>query len=919
MRLNKQTFVKLMKMLIVILLANNLALLAGQKKFTLEDAMKFTAIKSQEISDNGRWVAYHIEPDRGDPTAFVKMSDEFENNVEYVIERGVKPIFTNDSKWVAMLVKHKFVEIINDEKNTLTDSLALINLETGNRENFHNIKNFQFSEDSQWLVYELTKEKNNKNKGNDIILRHLETEAELPLQNVTNYSFDTTANYFVYSVENDKGGGNGLYFIRLQGLFNFPQKIIREDNSTFSNLTWNNNKGLLAFIKAKYNKEDKPDSTILYLWDSRMKTLKKIVDNQDTSKLKPPKDWILPFKNTLKWSKDGERLFFGFKPNDDTSETKPKIKFTDSTLYNVDSIMALADLDLWHWNDPIIKTNEKKWWNDNKNRTFKAVYHLDADFWVQLADKFVDDVQVSENPKFTIGYRDEDYLKEITWNGWFQDLYKINLLTGEKTLIVKRLVEPAILSPDGNYVAYYKEKNWYSYNCNTDTTIWLNENMSEVPFYNVIHDEPSDPPSYGFGGWLENDAAMLIYDQWDIWKFYPNGEGYLNMTAADGRLKKKRYRINNLEPDKLYFKSNESLLVNGLDDSSKTSGLYWLNLAILGPEKILHENNRISVYKKARGKFKFLYTKQTYTMFPDLWVADSGFTYQLQVSNVHPDLKDYNFGTTELVKWVNSSGDTLIGWLIKPEGMEADKKYPMLVYFYDKFSDYYNLFFTPKLNHRPCYPIYTSKGYVIFHPDIKYEVGNPGYDATDCIVSGVRHIIKQGYIDSTKIAIQGHSWGGYQTAFIITQTDLFAAAVAGAPVGNMTSAYSGIRWGTGLARQFQYEKFQSRIGGTLWDSLNNYIKNSPIFNAPKIKTPFMLMFGDNDWAVPWEQGIEIYLAMRRLSKECIFLQYRDEPHWPERYPNRVDYAIKMMEFFDHYILGTPAPSWLTEGIKYRGK
>jgi dipeptidyl aminopeptidase/acylaminoacyl peptidase len=306
-------------------------------------------------------------------------------------------------------------------------------------------------------------------------------------------------------------------------------------------------------------------------------------------------------------------------------------------------------------------------------------------------------------------------------------------------------------------------------------------------------------------------------------------------------------------------------------------------------------------------------------MFPDLWVSDSTFSFQFQVSNVHPELKDYNFGVTEQIYWVNEAGDSLSGWVIKPENMEKGKKYPMLVYFYDRFSNYYNNFFIPKMNHRPCYPIYTGKGYVIFHPDIKYRAGNPGLQATDCIVSGVKEVLKQAYVDSTKIGIQGHSWGGYQTAFIVTQTNMFAAAVAGAPVGNMTSAYSGIRWGTGLARQFQYEKFQSRIGGTLWDSLDNYLRNSPVFSADKIKTPFMLMFGDEDWAVPWEQGIEIYLAMRRLNKQCIFLQYRNEPHWPEKYPNKLDYSVKMMEFYDHYLLGAPAPEWLIKGMEYKGR
>jgi dipeptidyl aminopeptidase/acylaminoacyl peptidase len=802
--------------------------------------------------------------------------------------------------------------------------LALINLDSGTFQYFDNIGNFKFSEDSKWIVFASAKEKSSDNKkikikGNDIILRHLETGAELPIKDVTEYAFDTLANYFVYVIADPEGKRNGLYYIKLQGLFNFPQQIINKEKTHYSNLTWNNNENILAFISAKENKDNEADTCALMYWDSRRKELKTILDTKDSSENAIPKGWFLPFKNELKWTKDGFRLFFGLKPLRDTLDKAPNIKYTDSNYYAIDTILKERDLDLWHWNDPRIKTHEKTWWNSNKDRVFQSVYHLDAEKWVQLANLEMPDVQFTDNPNSTLGFDELPYLKAATWSGGFQDVYFVDLMTGSKKLVVKSLNENARLSPNANFVVYFKDKHWYSYNTKSDSTVNLTSVITTLPFYDTEFDEPSDPPSYGFGGWIENDAGMLLYDKYDIWKFFSMGEGYLNMTAADGRLNKRIYRVINLDPDKKFFQNREDILVSGYNDVSKTSGLFRINLSILGPETVINETNKISVISKAKGKYKLLFNKQTYTMFPDLWVSDSTFSFQFQVSNVHPELKDYNFGVTEQIYWVNEAGDSLSGWVIKPENMEKGKKYPMLVYFYDRFSNYYNNFFIPKMNHRPCYPIYTGKGYVIFHPDIKYRAGNPGLQATDCIVSGVKEVLKQAYVDSTKIGIQGHSWGGYQTAFIVTQTNMFAAAVAGAPVGNMTSAYSGIRWGTGLARQFQYEKFQSRIGGTLWDSLDNYLRNSPVFSADKIKTPFMLMFGDEDWAVPWEQGIEIYLAMRRLNKQCIFLQYRNEPHWPEKYPNKLDYSVKMMEFYDHYLLGAPAPEWLIKGMEYKGR
>jgi dipeptidyl aminopeptidase/acylaminoacyl peptidase len=920
---NNSKFIALIVISLILSISN---IFAGKKAFTLEDAMKFQVIKSYTISDNGKWVAYHTEPDRGDPMTFVRLSEEFENDKEYKIERGINPKFSNDSRWLASIVKPKDIQVLNADKDKKPkNNMTLLNLENGEKVEFDNITRFVFSEDSQWLLYVLDKDKKDIDKkkvkviGNDIVLRHLGTGSELPIYDVTEFAFDTLGNYLAYVIAQPEGKRNGIYYIKLQGPFNFPQQIMKGEKTHYSTLKWNDEKGILAFISAKEDKEGNPDSCSLYFWNSRQKELSAIISAKDTDGIGIPEGWRIPFKNELNWSKDGNRLFFGLKPKTDTTEKEIEVKYNDSNYYNIDSILVKRELDLWHWNDPRIKTNEKNNWKTAKDKIYRSVYHQDLKKFIFLSDLDLPEVIVTENSEYTIGYNDKPYLKESTWAGEYQDIYKVNLITGEKKKIANKIRENAFISPNGNYIIWYNNKNWFSLNTHTDSIVNLTANLPDLPFWDIEYDEPSEAPSYGFGGWIENDAGVLLYDQYDIWKFFLDGDGYLNMTAAEGRLNKTIYRILNLEPNKQYFRGREDVLISSYNDIEKTKGLARVNMSILGTEKVVMEDNKIEVLAKAEGTTKYLYTKQKYDLFPDIWVADSSFSYQLQVSKVHPELTDYNWGKTELVRWTNNNGDTLMGWVIKPENFDPKKKYPMLVYFYDRFSDYYNTFFTPRIGHRPVYPVYTSKGYIIFHPDIIYKAGNPGYDATDCIVSGVRNLIKQGYVDSTAIGIQGHSWGGYQTAFIVTQTNLFAAAVAGAPVGNMTSAYGGIRWGTGLARQFQYEKFQSRIGGTLWDSLNNYLNNSPIFQVPKIKTPFMLMFGDEDWAVPWEQGIELYLAMRRLNKQCIFLQYRGEGHWPDKYPNRLDYAIKMQEFFDHFILKTPAPDWLIKGMEYRGK
>ncbi|MGD9253762.1 MAG: prolyl oligopeptidase family serine peptidase, partial [Holophagae bacterium] len=328
---------------------------------------------------------------------------------------------------------------------------------------------------------------------------------------------------------------------------------------------------------------------------------------------------------------------------------------------------------------------------------------------------------------------------------------------------------------------------------------------------------------------------------------------------------------------------------------------------------------KLHLEAKAAEADRVLFTRERYDEFPDLWITDLAFDDPKKLSDANPQIADFAWGSAELVEWSSADGIPLQGVLIKPGHFEPGTRYPVLTYYYRFFSQRLHEFNEPVVNHRPSFPIYASNGYAVFLPDIRFEVGLPGPAATKCLVPGLQKLVDMGVADPDALGLHGHSWSGYQTAFVVTQTDLFAAAVAGAPVSNMTSAYSGIRWGTGLSRQFQYEKSQSRIGGSLWEARDLYIENSPVFFADRIDTPLLIQHGDKDEAVPWYQAIELYLACRRLDKNCIFLQYRDEPHHLKIYANKLDYSIKMKQFFDHYLKGEPAPAWITEGVPYRGE
>jgi dipeptidyl aminopeptidase/acylaminoacyl peptidase len=312
-------------------------------------------------------------------------------------------------------------------------------------------------------------------------------------------------------------------------------------------------------------------------------------------------------------------------------------------------------------------------------------------------------------------------------------------------------------------------------------------------------------------------------------------------------------------------------------------------------------------------------TASRFDQFPDLWITNPDFRELKRMSNGDAQRTPFAWGTSELVSFKNTDGVPLKGLLLKPENLDSKKKYPMIVYIYERLTQGLHSFRNPGPGTSINPTFYVSNGYLVFMPDIVYNVGYPGPSALKCVPPAIQAVVDKGYVDENAIGIQGHSWGGYQIAYMVTQTNRFKAAAPGALVSNMTSAYSGIRWGTGLARQFQYERGQSRIGGSLWDYPLRFLDNSPLFRADRVQTPLLMIANDEDDAVPWQQGIEFYLALRHLDKEVYMFSYNGEKHGLRRRINQKDYTRRLQEFFDHFLKGAPAPEWMEKGIPYLQK
>ena len=514
---------------------------------------------------------------------------------------------------------------------------------------------------------------------------------------------------------------------------------------------------------------------------------------------------------------------------------------------------------------------------------------------------------------------DSNFTIASQWEGYGKrDLYALNTVTGKKQLIQKGLKGSLVTaSYDGSLVVFYDEiaKQFRSYNTTTLQTKQIAKDI-QFPLYDEDNDMPDEPNAYGIAMWMEDHKSFILYDRYDLWLVDANGLN-ASQLLTKGRSSKKEYRFVKIDADKKFIGFKDQILLRVYSEISKSEGIAILDLS----NKSLFTINEVPMHFTTIVGTKN--SNQLIVMQEDEKNAANIFPYTftpekqnpVALTAINPQQANYNWMQSQLVKWKSYTGRTAEGILYLPEDFDPKKKYPMIVYFYERNNQTLHNYLAPSPTpSRLNIPFFASRGYVVFVPDIWYKKGYPGQGAYDYIVSGTKAMIQKGFIDSTRIGLQGQSWGGYQIAYLITKTNLYAAAWAGAPVVNMTSAYGGIRWGPGINRQFQYEKTQSRIGANLWERPDLYIKNSPLFELNKVKTPIVIMSNDADDAVPWYQGIEMFTAMRRLAKPIWMLVYNNEAHNLVERKNRKDIQIREQQFFDHYLKGAPMPTWMSKGV-----
>jgi dipeptidyl aminopeptidase/acylaminoacyl peptidase len=930
---------------------------AAKRALTHQDYDSWRSIVAQQVSRDGKFVAYAYQPQDGDGEVVVRNiatgvdwraprgyrppvpppDESIPNAAELIAEQArlLRPVFTADCRFLVFGTEPTKAEVTKAKKEKRKpeempkNGLSIMDLSNGTVTRIEKVKTFRVPEDGSGFIAYLSEpapeakpaadvkpattdpnppssgprpgRAKKKEYGSDLTLRNITTGAERKFNDVLDFTISKDAKTLVFATSSHDEETNGVYAVTTAS--DGPPTTLLTGKGKYQKLTWDEDNTQLAFISDKEDAAAKQPKFRVYHWNLKDPQATEIVS---TSSPGFPKDMVISDRANLSFSLDGNHLFLGSAPPPDPE------KSPDEEIPADEKVLV----DLWTSKDDYVQPIQKVRAEQDRNRSYRAVYDFETKKFVQLADETMESVQPSNDGRYAIGSDNRKYRVMADYDPGFSDYYLINTADGSRKLLATKQRGAYSLSPNAKYAIYFDGKDWNSYSIADGTVVNLTKDL-KVNFYNEDNDVPATPGSYGFAGWTKDDHDVLLYDRYDVWAIAPDGSRAKNITDGVGRKEKTELRYVRLDPKERSIDPDKPLLLHAENEETRDSGFYRdkVNSDAL-PQKLLMAGKDFNTPAKAKDADVLIMTASRFDQFPDIWVTNSNFRELKRVSNGDAQRAGFLWGTAELVSFKNADGVPLKGLLLKPDNFDPKKKYPMLVYIYERLSQGLHQFRNPAPGTSINPTFYVSNGYLVFMPDIVYTIGYPGPSALKCVLPGIQAVVDRGYVNENAIGIQGHSWGGYQIAYMVTQTNRFKAAAPGALVANMTSAYSGIRWGTGLPRQFQYERTQSRIGGSLWDYPLRYLDNSPIFRADRVETPLLMIHNDEDDAVPWYQGIEYFLALRRLGKEAYLFSYNGEKHGLRKRINQKDYTRRLQEFFDHFLKGAPAPEWMEKGIPY---
>jgi dipeptidyl aminopeptidase/acylaminoacyl peptidase len=927
---------KILALAIVASLAISPAL-AQNKVLTHAEYDSWKSLIGPRLSNDGKFLTFTISPQDGDGMFEVKSTD---GSKSYKFDRGTNIRFTEDSRYLIATITPTKAELkeATDKKVPAADrpknGLLILNLQTGQETKVPNITSYSIaSKGSEWILIkpeppkkeeekkanpaqpltdqekaqEKSAEKAEEKKasghsnGTDYTLHNLRTGEQIELHNVGISDFNEKGTKFYYNSTPEKLEGHGIFVVDLATKKTSP---IMEGLAQYGRMVFNEKQDQIAIICDIDDYRSKNPSQSIFTVSADGKNLKRVAFEGDAG---IPKGWYIPKSSSVRWNSTSDRIQFSTVEKPPAEE--PKKDDTPAS--------ERADLDVWSWTDKQLQPQQALSAAREKNRTYTAILDLKDKKIYQVETKEIPDVSLPRDFNGDYGIISEE---QFTGAGATpSDVFKYDFKKKAKTPLFKNWYGGVSFSPTGRWIIGFDSTTKNSFAMDPVSGKIVNV-AAKIPYpiYDTEDDHPGGGGPFGNAGYSKDDSVVYVYDQYDIWAVDLTADKPGEcVTNGYGRYWNRTVRFDQVDPEMEYIDPAVTRYFSVFDNKTKQDGLARSSFgARRNPEILFMKDALVGNLQRARDAEVFMFQQERVNEYRDVWVtANTDLTGAKQFSDANPQTKDYVWPTVELVEWISLDGQPLQGKLYKPSNFDYAKQYPMITYFYELNSDTLNQYQTPAPSASTInIAWFVSNGYMVFVPDVRYKVGYPGESAVSCIVSGVNKVVDMGNVDPKRLGIQGQSWGGYQVAYLITETNMFAAAGAGAAVGNMFSAYGGIRYGSGLVRQLQYETGQSRIGGTMWEYPMRYYENSPIFFMDKVQTPTLFMNNDKNGSIPYTQGIELFTALWRLHKPAWLLVYNNEDHNLIQRKNRKDLSVRLGQFFDHYLKGEPMPVWMSEGI-----
>jgi dipeptidyl aminopeptidase/acylaminoacyl peptidase len=901
---------------------------------TPADYARWESIGATELSPDGRWIAYTISRVDGDDELRYRAVAE---DSTHVVPYAYRPTFSPDGRWLAygVGVSRQARESAEKAGQPVRSKVGIVNLRTGAATTLDNIASFEFSGDSRYLAMRAFAPQGRTTKGADVIVRHLVDGAVINFGNVGMFRWQETGSLLAMTIDAEHRAGNG---VRLYDAGTGVLRTLVSDTLEFVALAWRSKADDLVVMRVHNDAayEDPTHAILVWRGVAGRRTTQATFDPAVRRGF--PDGHRLVDAREPRWSEDGRTIFFGIRERTQVPGRAAPAAVSDSAaapdsispggvvpagVMPADTTAAArargnalpeepAGVEVWHSADVDIIPEQKVRANLDRSRHMLVAWHVDSDAFVQISDDPLQDVTTAE-ARMAVVLDGRRYGQDRMFGPVYRDMYTVDLQTGERTRAVERVQFQYGPSPAGRYLLYVRDGHYWTYDARTGRHVNITKDVP-TSFINLDNDHTiEEKPPFGTGGWTRDDRSVLLYDRYDIWEVMPDGSRATNLT--NGAAERVRHRRMWLNPEDRVVDMSAPVYLSIYGEWTKQHGYARLR-PNAAPERLLFVDRLVSRLGRARDADVYYYRVEGFDESPNWYVGGPRLADARKVTATNPFQREYAWGRSELVNFRNTHGQELQAALHYPANYEPGRQYPMIVYHYEITSNQLHNYVVPSETSPYNATVFTQNGYFVLRPDIVYRGRDPGVSAMEAIVPAVQQVLATGMVDAGRVGIAGHSWGGYQTAFAVTQTDMFRAAVAGAPLTNLISMYLSVYWNTGSTDARIFEIQQGRMEVPFWQDTESYIRNSPVFHIENMNTPLLVAFGNKDGAVEFNQGVELYNAARRAGKDMVLLVYEGENHSLARRPNQLDYHRRIQQWFGHYLKGEPAPEWMTQGVNH---